>query len=466
MKIEEFRNKKVAILGFGLEGQSTLRFLQKQWIDDITVLDKNEVSVMNFWKFITETSLLSYENREFECRLWDHYLDTLWDFDVIIKSPGVSPFWEKLLPYREKFISQTQIFFENYVGKIIWITGTKGKSTISTLLFSCLEWVGYRTKLVGNIWAPVLDEVNVWSWDTYDYVLYEMSSYMLQDFTPRLHIWYLNNIYPCHLDWHYDSMNIYKEAKLNILRNAEYKIINSELKDDTEVLWIWGKKVWFNEAGKYQYSNSEIQRDRKKILDLSTIQLQWEHNYRNICGVLSILDVIMWGDDFIIEGVEGVLSTFTWLPHRIENIGTYEGICFINDAIATTPESTLAAIDTFKEDLQTLFLGGENSGFDFSKLRRRLIESPVQNIIAFPDTSETIFPEIELRDYESPFELEIDGKIFQIIKTRSMKSWVDFAYKTTLPGKVALLSCAAPSFSLWKSYKQKAEEFIKEVQEY
>ena len=476
MKIEDLQNKKIAILGFGLEGQSTLGFLQKQGIENITILDKNqnlepsslvkgEDSGESWWKERNLSEGVSLAGKG-EFLSWVNYLDSLWDFDLIFKSPGVSPFGEKLLPHREKFISQAQVFFANYSGKVIGITGTKGKSTISTLLFTLLEEAWYRVKLVGNIGSPVLDEIDILSEKRYDYVVYEMSSYMLQDFTPELYIGFLNNIYPCHLDWHYDSMNIYKEAKLNILKNAQYKVINSELNSDTQVLWIPWEKLFFNEAGKYQYKDSHIYKEWEKFLDCSKFALKWEHNYKNISGVVTTLALVIDDENTLNKTLEGVLSNFSGLPHRIQDIWVYEGIRFINDAIATTPESTIAACKTFQTDLQTLFLGGEDSGFDFIKLRTHILDSSVMNIVAFPDTSEKIFPEIEQRDYEIPFEIEISGKMLQFIKTRSMKQAVDFAYKTTLPWKIALLSCAAPSFSLWKNYKQKAEEFIKEVQEY
>ena len=463
MKIQDLHNKKIAILWFGLEWQSSLKFLQEQGIEDITVLDKNEISQLSL-----EFSPFSRErgSNEIQVITWEIYLDSLSDFDIIIKSPGVSPFGEKLLPHREKFISQTQIFFENYTWKVVGITGTKGKSTISTLLYTCLQKAWYSVKLVGNIGSPVLHEIDVLWEATYDYIVYEMSSYMLQDFTPKLHIWFLNNIYPCHLDWHYDSMNIYKEAKLNILRNAESKIINSELQDDIEIMGIDWKKIFFNQAGKYEYHDESIYYEESKIFHISEIRLEGEHNMKNICGAASILGDIFQDTSKTLEILKQVLPNFSGLPHRIENIWIYEGITFINDAIATTPESTIAAIDTFGSDLQTLFIWGEDSGFDFKKIRQKILDSNIQNIIAFPDTAEKIFPEIKKRDYENAFEIEISGKLLQFIKTRSMKQGVDFTYKTTLPWKIALLSCAAPSFSLWTNYKEKAAEFIREVQEY
>lgn len=450
MKISDLKNKRIAILGFWKEGRSTLNFLKKEKITNITILDKD----------LNLESELKAEKHE----LGDSYLKWLENFDVIFKSPWVSPFKEELLPFRHKFTSQTELFFSNYRGKVIGITGTKGKSTISTLLTKCLEIWGYDVKLVWNIWSPVLDEVDIYT-SKYDYIIYELSSYMLQDFAPELEIWYLNNIYPCHLDWHYDSFNIYREAKLNIVLNARNKIINAELKEDSEVLGIVNEKTFFNTKSTSFYDKAWYSLYGEYVYTWKQA-LNGEHNKINISGVILILSKIFKDAQLIRSILEELLPHFSGLPHRIENIWVFEGISFINDAIATTPESTIAAIKTFENNIQTLFLWGEDSGFNFSKIRSIILQSNISNIIAFPDTSEKIFPEIALRDYEKPFELEVEDKIIQFIKTRSMKNAVDFAYKVTLPGKVALLSCAAPSFSLWKSYIEKAEEFKKEVKDY
>lgn len=449
MKLHELKHKKIAILWFGKEGQSSLKFLLEQGITDITVLDKNDIQEEYIdINFITG----------------DLYLDDLWEFDLIFKSPGISPFWEKLLPYREKFISQTQIFFDNYAGKVIWITGTKGKSTLSTLLYKCLTSSWYDAKLVWNIGSPVLDEID-FNGELHDYVIYELSSYMLQDFSPKLHIGLLNNIYRCHLDWHFDSFNIYREAKVNILRDSEVKILSWDLASDSEVLSIREDKVFFDSKWRYNFDEKSFFIDTESVYS-GKVKLLWEHNRKNITWIIAVLDYILGDKEKINNILSQVLPLFWWLPNRIEDIGTYEGIRFINDAIATTPESTMAAIDTFWDELQTLFLWGEDSWFDFETIRETILSSNITNIIAFPDTSEKIFPEIEIRDYEQAFEIELEGKCIQYIKTKSMKAAVDFAYKTTLPGKIALLSCAAPSFSLWKSYVAKAEEFKNEVIQY
>jgi len=457
MKIADLHSKKIAILWFWKEWQCTLKFLLKQGIENITVLDKNKVDISAFEKGSTA------KQGGIDSITWETYLDTLSDFDIIIKSPWVSPFGEQLIPYREKFISQTQIFFSNYSGKVIGITGTKGKSTCSTLLYRLLVDLWYKAKLVGNIGSPVLEEIDLN--DSYDYIVYELSSYMLQDFCPHLTVWYLNNIYPCHLDWHYDSLSVYKEAKINILRNAEAKIINWDFSTESAIVHLKENKHFFDTKWSCSYKNDTFLYDWNLLFSW-TIALKGEHNKKNICWVITVLSQLWISHENISQSLYRVLPVFKWLPHRIEDIGSYEWIRFINDAIATTPQSTIAAINTFDGELQTLFLWGQDSGFDFKEIRKRILESSVQNIVAFPDTSCQVFPEIEMRDYEKSFEIEIEGKLICFIKTRDMKAWVDFAFKTTLPGKLALLSCAAPSFSLWKGYIYKAEEFVSAVREY
>jgi len=449
MKIDELKNKKIAILWFWKEGQSSLKFLQSNGIDDITVLDKKEI--------VDREEDITYIDG-------DWYLDELEVYDIIIKSPWISPFSHLLLPYREKFVSQTQIFFSNYRGKVIWITWTKWKSTISTLLYNCLHEAWYDVRLVWNIWSPVLDEVSLSSL-SHDYIIYELSSFMLQDFQPELYVWYINNIFPCHLDWHFDSMKIYKEAKVNILVNASTKILHWDLFQKPEIASLEWDKTYFDTRGIYNFDEKGFFIGEEYIYNWD-VKLLWDHNRKNICWVIAILDFLLKDKNKLHDALMGTLPHFSWLENRIENIGTYEWITFINDAIATTPQSTMAAIETFWNDLETLFLWWENSWFEFGDIRTKILKSDIRNIIAFPDTSELIFPEISIREYEKPFEIEIEGKSLQFIRTKFMKTGVDFAYKTTLPGKYALLSCAAPSFSLWNSYLDKAQEFKNEVINY
>jgi UDP-N-acetylmuramoylalanine-D-glutamate ligase len=109
---------------------------------------------------------------------------------------------------------------------VIGITGTKGKSTISSLTYDALKKAKFTAKLVGNIGLPVLDEIDLLKGKKYDYVVYEMSSYMLDHFAPKNFISVVNNVYTCHLDWHKTFEN-YQDAKLNILRKSKYKLVHN-----------------------------------------------------------------------------------------------------------------------------------------------------------------------------------------------------------------------------------------------
>lgn len=446
MQVSQLKNKKIALLGFGREGKSSLAFLKKHGCSDITVLDKNPLPEL-------DVPSISGEN----------YLEKISDFEVILKTPGISPFEPKLFPERRKMVSQTQIFFQNYQGRVIAITGTKGKSTVSTLLYEVLRTAGYNTRLVGNIWKPVLDEIDISSKKTYDFVIYEMSSYMLQDFIPQTYISIFNNIYTCHIDWHRTWEN-YKEAKCNILEDAEYAIINWEFKGDEDIQSIWGNQIFFNEWWKFSYTDGWFYKDGEKLLEDTNILLEGEHNRKNICAVLTAVDIIMQDDERLKEVMQKVLSEFSGLPYRIQNIGTYKGITFINDAIATTPESTIEAIKTFSPNLKTLFLWGQDSGFQFEKIRQIILNSSIENLVLFPDTGEKIFPEGEKIEYEKEEKLSIEGKTYNILKTRFMEKAVQFGYTYTPKDSLCLLSCAAPSFSLWTSYTVKWDEFTKYVE--
>jgi UDP-N-acetylmuramoylalanine-D-glutamate ligase len=133
---------------------------------------------------------------------------------------------------------------------------------------------------------------------------------MLQDFSPKLFIGLFNNIYPCHLDWHFHSWNIYKEAKLNILQNAQYKIIQGDFSMDADIARIKGNKTYFSSKGKYTVSGEDIFYEGKKIISAHHIALLGEHNRKNITGVMSVLEIITQDSQKNISVMQELLKTF------------------------------------------------------------------------------------------------------------------------------------------------------------
>lgn len=450
MKISELKLNNIAILWFWLEGKSTLAFLLKVWvkIENITILDKSPISE---------------EYKNYHSISWDSYLDNLWEFDIIFKSPWISPYHKKISPYRDKLYSNTQLFFENYDAKIIWVTATKGKSTTVTILYNTLSEAWYRVKLVGNIWTPVLDEIDLLADNTYDYIIYELSSYMLETFAPQCYIGILGNIYPCHLDWHNNDFDTYKNAKLNVLRNSQYKIINSEF---LKYIPEWCNDViTFWNSWDIVYQKNSFTLNWKEILKDVNISLPWVHNRINICSVIAALNII-WKFDNFLPTIKKVLSDFRWLPHRLENIWTYKWIIFIDDGISVTPQSTIEAIKSFDQNIWTLILWGKNTGMDtewYENLKEQIFHSKIENVILLPETWDYIYSEASNLYLWESAKIIYKNRGLQLYKTDNMKDVIAFAYKNTPKWKICLLSNAAQSYNLWKSYIEKWNEFKNQV---
>lgn len=454
INLNQFKDKKVAILWFWLEGKSSLKFLEKIWVSDITILDKNDIeNKKENIKYIT----------------WDSYLESLDTFDIIIKAPWISPYQNNLLWLLDKITTQTEIFTSLYSWKIIWITGTKWKSTTSTITYLALKNAWYKVKLVWNIWAPVLDEIDIINGEKYDYIVYEMSSYMLEWLKPKLYIWLVNNIYDCHLDWHNWIKN-YTYSKLNILEKSKHKIANIEIKNIIkDIDWV----EFFWEGTNYLYKEKYFFIDWVSVLQDQWFLINWEHNRLNIVWILAILKQIkkdkfcsIWILSRLINWLKQALENFKWLPHRLEEVWVYNDILFIDDGIATTPESTIAAINTYEQKIWTLFLWWYDYWFDFKNLVEVVIKNKIENIVLFPDSWEKIFWDISQYQYENEFTLNIKWLNINFIKTRSMESAVKFAYKNTKPWMICLLSNASASYGLWSWFIEKWTQFQKYIKQY
>ena len=139
----------------------------------------------------------------------------------------------------------------------------------------------------------------------------------------------------------------------------------------------------------------------------------------------------------------------------MENIWIYWGIVWIDDAISTTPESTIQAIKTFGKDIDTIFLGWTDRGYVFDELAKTIIAHKIRNVVVFPDSGAKIVQSIK----------KYDAGEIKIFKTDDMKAAVKFAYEYTKDHKICLLSTASPSYSLWKNFEEKGNMFQKYIKE-
>jgi len=436
---------RILILGFGREGQDTFLFLKK-------LFPKKILGIADIKYKIRDTR---YEIQNVKWHLGRDYLKALKDYDIVIKSPGI-PF--KILPKSalKKIVTQTDIFFNNCPGKIVGITGTKGKSTTASLIYQILKaglkvhpvkfasQTFNRVNLVGNIGKPVLSLL--FSAAPKDVYVYELSSHQLYNLKKSPHIAVFLNIYPEHLDY-YRNFKEYTAAKANITRyqkKDDYLVYNSEDKIVREIAKkSKAKKIPIR--GKYYELDKAAARRVGEIFNISK------------------------------EKIEKAVKSFKPLPHRLELVGIFKGITFYNDALSTIPETAILAMTALGKRVQTIFLGGFDRKIDFKKLAKSVLENKnIKNIILFPTTGEKIWKEIvkQARGRKVPRHFFVDrAKRTSFSSSPSpryggaqyMRDAVKLAYQHTQKGKICLLSCASTSFSIFRDYKEKGNLFKKQV---
>lgn len=436
-KIKDF--KKILILGLGKEGLDTLKFLKKIFPEkEIGVADKNEncrLEVLNF-KF-----------KNIKWHLGKDYLKSLKDYDLIIKSPGIPihlPEVEKAFKER-KITSQTEIFFENCPGKIIGITGTKGKSTTTCLIYKVLKEGKIKAHLVGNIGKPVLNLLL--SAKENDVFVYELSCHQLYNLKRSPHVAVFLNVFPEHLDY-YKNFKEYLMAKANIC--------------------LWQKK---NDFLIYNYRDENIREIVKKskakkipLRNFSKILKEIEIKRFPFIGKfyeLNVAAAIKVGEIFGIEKekIKKVIENFKPLPHRLEFVGKFKEIYFYNDSLSTIPETTIAALNSLGKKVQTLILGGYDRGVDFSNLAKEILKRKIKNLILFPPSGKRIREEILKKEKKYYF-------FPRMLFVENMKEGVKLAFQITQPKKICLLSPASPSFGIFRDYKERGNLFKKYVKEY
>lgn len=433
MDTKQFEGKNIAILGFWLEGKSTLNFLLNNnfAFNKLSVLDMKDQPSLGELGIPSET--------------WENYLQHLDQFDVIFKSAGV-PYSPELLPYKEKILTQMQFFFNNYQGKVIAITGSKGKSTMTSLIYTILKNAWHKVKLVGNIGNPVLEEIDFK--EESDFVVCELSSYMLETLEKKNYISVLGNIFPEHMDRH-GGFEKYAKAKLNILKGSDFNFVLEKTVKEYELTATYDNIETYGIWGKTSRANGYFTYDMQELFPIEDRLLLGEHNIQNISLAIAVALKIWVPMEIIHEAIK----TFTGLPHRLQFVAEVQGINFYDDAISTTPESTLEALKTFWKRIGTLFLGGTDRGYDFKLLMNKVQEYWIQNLVFFPPSWE------KMATLLSDFK----GNIFH---TNDMQEAVKFAFKHTQEGKICLLSTASPSYSIWKNFEEKGTLFQQAVKSF
>lgn len=425
----EYEGKKIAVLGLGIEGRDVVGFLLGRGAK-ITLFDRKEEGGIDF---------TGIEKEKLEIVTGENYLSGgLLGFDLIVRSPGVYRFNTELVAAEKAGVpitSSIKIFFDECPGKIIGVTGTKGKGTTSTLIHDILKSDGRDVYLSGNIGKPYLELLPKLTKDSL--VVMEMSSFQLIDADVSPHIAVVLNITEDHMDWHVDREE-YLNAKKNIARfqtPSDYAVINEEYPESSSFRDLTkGKAVPFSKT---------LLEDKYK----EGLLLRGEHNLENIAAAITVAKILKVDEEKILK----TLRNFKGLEHRLELVGEVNGRTFYNDSFSTGPQPAIAAIRSFSEP-ETIILGGSDKGLDFESLWGEInTRDNVKNIILIGDIGEKIGKGITNKNIIS-------------LGRASMDQIVSKSFEVTPSGGVVVFSPAAASFDMFKNYKDRGNQFKKAVQ--
>ncbi len=428
------KHKKVLILGYGREGRSSHNFIKKYFPElFIGIADQNKP---------THREIKS-ENHNFHTGV--NYLESVKDYDVIIKSPGVNLPGELKNENDKTWLSQTGLFLECFRDQIIGITGTKGKSTTSSLIYHLLKSANRDTVLVGNIGKPPFDLLSDIQDETT--IVFELSANQLENVKHSPHIAVLLNLFPEHLDYFGEVQNYYR-AKMNICRFQMpddvflYDNNNREIQQQLKFLDF----VSGNFPIDVESENNSVVFENDEVKDFfNYAKLKGDHNRKNILAASSAAKYLGVVADHILAGIK----TFNPLSHRLEYVGNFCGIDFYNDSISTIPESTIEAVKTIK-NVSMLILGGFDRGISYQGLIGFLAESTIKYFAFTGPAGMRLMHEFEL--HSKP------GQTLHFFE--SFENIADWFGKVGMRN-ACLLSPAAPSYDAFRDFEERGNVYKK-----
>ena len=432
-------DKKILILGFGKEGESSYKLMRKHFPEkNLFIADKN----MN----LLNEKIELMEDPYLEVSLGENYLNGIEEYDLIIKAPGISLKDVDLTNIENKITSQLELFFEYTDVYKIGITGTKGKSTTSSLMYKVLIDQGKDSFLLGNIGEPIFNYIELIEKDSI--VVLELSSHALEFVKRSPNIAILLDIYEEHLD-HYKSFERYIEAKFNVAKfqnENDYLIYNYDNENMKNFGFEYKKNdfavsldVIPDKLNNVYIKNEKIYHNENELMNINEeMNLKGMHNINNIMFILSACQILNLDIDKAIESIKA----FKPLEHRMEYVATINGVDYYNDSIATIPESTINAVNAL-EKVNTLIVGGKDRGVDLSELIEYLkTNETVENIICLPKTGE--FIKEGLKDSNK-----------NVIFTEKLEEAVKLAKQLTKENMICLLSPAASSYGYFKNFEER-----------
>lgn len=431
---------KIAIAGYGVEGQENLAYWSQDPANEVTIVDERADAGATYPHGVATM-------------LGPGVFKNLNGFDLVVRTAGLAPY---KIETDGEIWSATNEFFAKCPAPIIGVTGSKGKGTTSSLIASILEAAGRKVWLVGNIGVPALSVLSQVQPD--DIVVYELSSFQLWDLQRSPQVAVVLFIEHEHLDVH-RNMDEYVAAKANItLHQTEDDLLiynaNNQYAERIASL-SKARKVPYPSSGAayvHMYDEMFCYGEYNALCSVNELRIPGEHNQVN---ALAAIDAV-WPFTQDPEAIKAGLNAFHGLPHRLAFVAEVNGVRYYDDSIATTPSSAIAALQAFRTDPKVIILGGSYKGSDFSELAHELTQHHARALL-IGDEAQRIATACEaagFRNYEV-IEGVPAGAIAETVTRRSAE--------LSQPGGVVLLSPAAASFGLFKNYVDRGEQFIAAV---
>jgi UDP-N-acetylmuramoylalanine--D-glutamate ligase len=443
VRISALEGRRVAIWGLGREGRAALTLLRSRL----------PAQALTVFCSVEESASLQGDAAITVC-VDAPDVDTLAAFEIVIKSPGISPYHA---PAPEaavrgvQFTSGTALWFAEWQSwpdrpKVAVITGSKGKSTTTALVTHLLRAGGHRVLLAGNIGLPLLETIDDLA--KADFCVIELSSYQAGD-ALRPDVALLLNLYPEHLDWH-GSVDAYYDDKCRLLTQADPRVALAPLHSPDVAARVGqvaglrdlSQQAWHVHAGR-------IVRNGQPVLDCADLPLPGAHNARNLCAALAVIDALGVNATDLLPAVR----TFRPLPHRLQTLGDAEGIRCVNDSISTTPHASLAALAHFAESTVALLVGGYDRGLDWSDFVVAMGQQPSRAIIGIGAQGARIIDALHAAAVKAELHSVADLPAAVAVGRHCL------ARAPVNRERVLLLSPGAPSFGAYRDYAERGRHF-------
>ena len=430
--------KRVAIWGYGREGRAALRYLRRQ-------LPQQPITVL--CNAVEAEEIEALTDAYVSCRTQID-AESLEAFDVVVKSPGISPYKPEAMAAMARgtrFIGGTALWFAAHPeARTVCITGTKGKSTVSSLIAHLLRAAGKSTALVGNIGLPLL-ETMAWR-EQPDFWVIELSSYQTSE-AHKPEVAVMLNFYPEHLDWHVTEQAYFDDKSALITHGRpQHAVLNRDAPRVAALAdGLQSDVRWFNDEAGWHARGNMLYRAETPVLDLRELPMPGQHNAGNVCAALTAIEVL--GLDAL--ALAPAAKTFQPLPHRLQEIGERGGIRYVNDSISTTPYASIAALECFTQEPVAILVGGYDRGLEWDAFVEYVSIKPPKAIISMGQNGPRIAERLR----------ELAGPCFTLIETADLEQAVKAAVSKLASGGVVLLSPGAPSFGAYADYVARGRHF-------